>query len=198
MHATMDEQLARLREEGRAKRHVPPLGNAVFSADSPPSHRYLLSRLWDESRPVGMWGMMNPSVAGEIRSDNTVSGCLRWAKEWGWGGMLVVNFDSYISTDPAGLLTAPGDPTGGASNIAAWAFALELVRASNGAVVLAWGCNVDLDRARAMETMIRVYGHAPMCLQVSKDGHPKHPRGLPASLVPIPFPGYPPPPKGKL
>jgi hypothetical protein len=159
---------------------IKTLGNAVFSNDD--THRYLLSRLWDERKPFVGFGMLNPSRAGAVFSDNTVSACTRMAIEWGFGGHLIVNHKSFVSTDPKGMKSAI-DPTGGAANLAAWEFALGIVKQ----MVFAWGAGVDPDLAASLVRKTKIAGVSMMCLALTKDGHPHHPRGLPKGIVPQPF-----------
>lgn len=74
-------------------------------------YRYSLSRTWDESKPTIMFIMLNPSKADDDRDDPTLTRCLGFAKDWGYGKLLVGNFFAYRSTDPKNLRTAE-DPVG--------------------------------------------------------------------------------------
>lgn len=66
-------------------------------------YRYTLRRIWDPARPLLMWLMMNPSVATELGDDRTVAKCQRYARAWGYGGILVGNTFAYRCTDQARL-----------------------------------------------------------------------------------------------
>lgn len=156
------------------------LGNAAFSVDG--RHRYLLSRLWSAQRPLVAFGMLNPSRAGEVTSDNTVSACIRMAIDWGYGGLVVVNSASWVATDPRDMWCQAG-ADGGEANRAAWAFMLQLVHD----VVFAWGQGVDPEVAARLYAMTVEAGARPLCLALCKDGSPHHPRGLARGLRPIPF-----------
>ena len=57
--------------------------DAFFSPDR--LHRYALWRTWDESKPTAMFVCLNPSTADEVKNDPTVTRCIRYARDWGYG-----------------------------------------------------------------------------------------------------------------
>lgn len=85
---------------------------AIFSRDS--RHRYLLGRLWEPEYPWLVVGMINPSSAG-IENDQTIRRLLGFARRDCFGGLLVWNPCSLISTDPKAL-TAAADRVGPRNN----------------------------------------------------------------------------------
>jgi len=74
-------------------------------------YRYRLDWTWDESFPVLMALMMNPSCASEQCGDRTVSWVYRWAKARGYGKLIVVNSMAYRAADQV-RLTEVNDPAG--------------------------------------------------------------------------------------
>ena len=69
-------------------------------------HRYLLGRLWDVLSPRLIVGMINPSSAG-VENDPTVRRVIGFARRDYFGGILIWNACSLISTDPKGLKNNP-------------------------------------------------------------------------------------------
>lgn len=72
--------------------------HAIFSPDR--QYRYKLSRTWDYDEPKAAFIMLNPSVADESINDPTVSRCVRYAMDWGYGTLIVGNLFAIISTKP--------------------------------------------------------------------------------------------------
>jgi hypothetical protein len=68
------------------------------------NHRFVLSRIWDECLPMGVFLCANPSKADEIRNDTTVFKCGNLAANWGWGGFHVLNLYPNYSTNPSGVI----------------------------------------------------------------------------------------------
>jgi len=81
----------------------------MFSADR--IYRYLLWRRWDPAQRHGVFLMLNPSTADETVNDRTVAKCENWARQWGWGGLYVLNLFAYRSTDPK-LMKLVKEPIG--------------------------------------------------------------------------------------
>mgnify|MGYP000880158315 CR=1 FL=1 len=85
---------------------------AGFSPDR--EFRYTLTRRWDDRLLVNFL-MLNPSTADENIEDPTIRRCMGFARDWGYGGLMVTNIFAYRSTDPKALYKVP-DPTGPANN----------------------------------------------------------------------------------
>jgi hypothetical protein len=150
---------------------------AILSADR--RYRYLLTREWDPTRPKFGFLCLNPSTADESIDDPTVKRCMRFAENWGGGGILISNLFAYRATDPVELLSAE-DPVGPEND--KWIeHAIQLASAT----VAAWGCNGTLLGRDAM--VLARYADRLSCLRLTKDGHPGHPLYLPGSLRPIPL-----------
>lgn len=63
-------------------------------------YRYLLWRVWDESKPAAVFLMLNPSTADDVDNDPTVERCQRRVHALGYGSLKVVNIFAYRSTIP--------------------------------------------------------------------------------------------------
>ncbi len=82
---------------------------AVLSADG--VYRYRLWRTWDASKPTLAFLMLNPSTADATEDDPTIRRCLGFAKEWGYGSLVVVNLFALRSPNPDAL-RENDDPVG--------------------------------------------------------------------------------------
>ena len=65
--------------------------DAILSEDR--KYRYVLSRIWDESKPLVVIIGLNPSTADEKDDDNTIKKCINFSKNWGYGGLYMLNKD---------------------------------------------------------------------------------------------------------
>ena len=63
--------------------------NATFSSCR--TYRYSLSRIWDKKKKYVLFVGLNPSTADEEVDDPTIRRCINYAKNWGYGGFLMVN-----------------------------------------------------------------------------------------------------------
>jgi hypothetical protein len=74
---------------------------AVISEDG--KYRFQLWRIWDETKPLILWVMLNPSKADANTDDPTIKKIQRFSKQWGYGGMYVGNLYPYRATKPEEL-----------------------------------------------------------------------------------------------
>ena len=72
--------------------------DAVFSKDR--IYRYALWRTWNENLPKTLFIGLNPSTADEIQDDPTIRRCIRYSRDWGYGGYIMGNIFGYRSTNP--------------------------------------------------------------------------------------------------
>ena len=182
---------ARLAAEGALD---PVWGNASALFSLSRTHRYALVRQWDRDLPMTCFVMLNPSTADAFQVDNTVRRCLGFAKDWGSGGLLVLNAFGLRSTNPAALY-GHLDPVG-EDNDAVILAALDQYQPSQ--VVAGWGQHavrvgkpskvrpVSGWRSRA-ESMSLLLGERLLALAVNKDGTPKHPLYVAGDTVPQPY-----------
>lgn len=147
-------------------------------------YRYWLLRVWDETKPIIAFIGLNPSTADETADDPTIRRCMVYAKDWGYGGLLMLNMYGFRSTDPNKMWqhhAGGGDIIGGPGN---YVTALRQYCESFAAqrVIAAWG-NDRLQRRRLFETIDWKLD----CLKKNQDGSPGHPLYLRAALTPQPW-----------
>ena len=152
---------------------------AVFSKSG--RYRYELAEIWDPSKPLVLWVLMNPSVACMEYSDPTLRKTGKFARAWGFGGQLVGNVHAYRATDKRRLLGV-GDPVGPGNDKALLRMAAKAKK-----VVLAFGQPPKPLRARGLKVVALLKHHKALChLKLAKDGTPCHPLYLPETLLPQP------------
>lgn len=141
---------------------------ATFSNDR--KQRFVLWRTWDESRLKVMVIGLNPSTANESDNDATIKSAIGIAKFNGYGGLIMVNLFSYISTEPRNLNFLRLDSPVMREN-------LECINAMeaewNPDILFAWG-NFAQAKTEVGENMVNNYGHKALCYAQLKDGSPRH------------------------
>ena len=153
---------------------------ADFSPDG--LYRYRLWRVWDPSRPILLFILINPSKANEITNDPTAERCQRRAIHLGFGGMCIVNLFGLVSTDPSVLKGHP-DPVGPDNDDAI----LQGTREA-GMVICGWGTPGKLRRrGEEVLALLRSNSIQPLCLILNADGTPGHPLYIPYAQKPIPL-----------
>jgi hypothetical protein len=154
---------------------------AVFSDCQ--RYRYQLREIWDSSRPLILWLLMNPSVACTDYADPTLRKTGNFARAWGYGGQLVGNVHAYRATDKNRLLEV-ADPVGPAND----RMILEMAAQAK-TVVLAYGQPPKALRERGPQVAALLRDHPHLChLRLARDGTPVHPLYLPSTLRPTPHP----------
>jgi hypothetical protein len=145
---------------------------AEFSADR--VYRYALTRQWSDASPA-VFVMLNPSTADAFVEDPTVRRCLTFARQWGAGGLTVLNAFALRSTDPRAL-DRHADPVGPDNDAV---IRRHLAAAAGAPVVAAWGADKAVrahGRDAALCAMVReATGQVLACLGTTKDGAPRHP-----------------------
>ena len=146
---------------------------AIFSPDR--VYRYDLRRYWANGSGYAMFIGLNPSTADETQDDPTVRRCIRFAQDWGFGGLCMANIFAFRATQPEDMKSAP-DPIGPENN-----FYLVQSALGAGVVVAAWGVHgTYLNRCDWVRKLLPNLHY----LRLTKDGHPGHPLYLPANLKP--------------
>lgn len=129
-------------------------------------YRYQLTRTWDEKLPTVAFVGLNPSTADATIDDPTVRRCIGFARDWGFGALVLVNLFALRSTEPSKLYSAR-EPIGPEND--RW---LQLAGDNAETVVAAWGVHGELhDRGLAVQ---RVFPNLK-CLGKTRGGHPRHP-----------------------
>lgn len=148
------------------------------------NYRYQLERTWDVERSYAVFIGLNPSTADAVEDDPTIRRCMRYAYDWGYGGVVMLNLFAFRATKPRDMFNA-FDPVGPLNDEF-------LISNSNysrtGIVVAAWGTYGSfMNREKAVKQLIQ-----PLhCLSITKDGHPGHPLYLKKDLKPVLFSGAP-------
>jgi len=127
--------------------------------------------------PVAVIIGVNPSDAGEIENDPTITKDIGFAMRWGCAHMLKVNAYAFVATDPDDMRKAfaQGINIVGPDNNGVIRRACGVALLTKGKLVVAWGKNITPERQKEIyETIIRYCGVVPMCLGINKDGTPKH------------------------
>lgn len=148
--------------------------DAIFSECR--KYRYALWRIWDESKPYALFIGLNPSTADETENDPTINRCINYARDWGYGGLCMVNLFAYRATAPSDMMKAD-DPVGADND--EW---IKRLAKDAGVVVAAWGNDgAYLGRSKEVMNMIPDL----MCLKINQSGEPAHPLYQPGSAKPI-------------
>lgn len=143
-------------------------------------YRYSLSRIWEPEKETVTFICLNPSTADENIDDPTIRRCVNFAKSWGMGGLYMANLFAYRATDPK-MMKKAFDPVGPAND----EYLLNLASISK-IVIAAWGTTgIFKKRDRKVKRLLGEKLH--LCLEISKNGHPKHPLYLKKDLVPVSF-----------
>ena len=66
-------------------------------------YRYMLWRTWIPGKPAVMFIGLNPSTANQIDDDPTIRRVKRFANDWGYGTVYMMNCFAYVSSDPKRL-----------------------------------------------------------------------------------------------
>lgn len=138
--------------------------SAVFSDDR--IYRYELWRWWDKSKSFVMFIGLNPSTADETVNDPTIRRCIRFAQDWGFGGLCMMNLFAIRTKDPEVMKIHP-EPIGPDNDEH-----LIMVSDKAGKIVAAWGTN---GHHRNRDIEVKSFIPDLHCLDITKNGHPKHP-----------------------
>ena len=153
---------------------------AIFSPDR--KYRYKLSRTWDDDEPKVAFIMLNPSVADENANDPTVSRCVRYAMDWGYGTLIVGNLFAIVSTDPKEIWKNEigHDPVGPEND----RYLMEINTEAD-LTVVAWG-NHGVYNNRGKQ-VLKILSN-PHCLEMNRvTGEPAHPLYMPKDMKPKPL-----------
>lgn len=150
--------------------------SAILSADR--KYRYVLTRIWDETKPTVVFIGLNPSTADEEVDDKTIRKCIGYAKRWGYGKLIMVNLFAFRSTDPS-MLKRVEDPVGPDND----SYIQKCVSESN-LVIACWGNHGKLlNRDKVlMDSLLNL-----VCLKRNKNGTPHHPLYLSKDITPMPY-----------
>lgn len=158
-------------------------------------YRYSLERRWADHPRYVLWLMLNPSTADATKNDATIRRCMRFAKDWGYGGILVANLYAWRATHPTELFQAP-DPVGDQGCVDGVPVRndefLERLWRRAGTVVCAWGQRGPIAGRRwQVIRLLRASGGLDSIgiarlnyLTLNGNGEPGHPLRLRSELTP--------------
>lgn len=137
-------------------------------------YRYLLWRIWDRSKPLLGFLMLNPSTADASADDPTIRKCKGFAERGGFGGIIVANQYAWRATQPSDL---PSDIkiAEGPLN---YSMIITMMRRCE-AVCLAWG-NYNFKPRRPISDETLYFDALDLdcrlvCIGKNANGSPKHP-----------------------
>lgn len=134
--------------------------------------RYRLERRWGEGAPL-LFIMLNPSTADASVDDPTIRRCRNFALAHRFNAFEVVNLFAFRTTEPINLSRA-GYPVGQAND-----FYIDAAIEAAGSVCVAWGAHGGSPAVekRVQEVMPMLFRRQvqPLCLQITRGGHPSHP-----------------------
>lgn len=129
-------------------------------------YRYTLWRTWDDSKPYVMFIGLNPSTADETKNDKTITRCIKYAEDWGYGGLCMTNLFAFRATDPSDMKKSK-NPIGIENDN--W---IKKLAKDAEVVVAAWGNDgCYMERSKKVIDMIPNL----MCLKINETGEPAHP-----------------------
>lgn len=155
---------------------------ARMIGENPFLYRYDLRRIWGTEEPIRVVNfiMLNPSTADAEQPDPTMTRCLNFARDWGYGALVITNLFAFRATDPQELRTRA--LIVGPLNdkfLLGWARSSQLV-------VCAWGNHGTLRGAGAyVAKLLRADGIKLHALRITGLGQPQHPLYLPADSQPV-------------
>jgi hypothetical protein len=144
-----------------------------FSPDR--MYRYRLTRYWENGlATLGIIGL-NPSVADEMEDDRTIRRCIRFAKDMGYGSLMMCNLFAFCATEPKDMKKAE-DPVGFLNDMY-----LKQLYQSCHKTIAAWGTEGGFlgrdKKVREMIPLLDTFG-------LTKHGFPRHPLYLPKETRP--------------
>lgn len=168
-------------------RTLPLLDDVTADASLSPcgTYRYLLSRKWQPQHGpnIVLWIMLNPSAADADVDDPTLRKVQKFARAWGYGGVLVANVYALRSSEPDDLLTHP-DPVGPANDdVLTTMFDAQGI----GLVVAGWGTKAGAQRVQTITGAAWKAGRTIHAVGITKGGHPQHPLYVKDEATPVLF-----------
>ena len=150
--------------------------NAVFSNCR--KYRYALWRRWDPENPLVLFIGLNPSTADEVKNDPTIRRCIGFAKDWGYGGVMIANIFAFRSTSPERMKNHK-EPVGKEND---W-WIIQLAESAE-MVIAAWGNHgTFLNRYQQVQNNL----NHMKCMGLTSQNQPRHPLYLRRDTKPQDF-----------
>lgn len=138
-------------------------------------YRYELRRVWDDTKPMLPVCMLNPSWADADQEDMTLLALIHFAKLWGYGGLLIVNFYAFRSPSPKEMF-AQGTKAFGPDNDNYIKAAIQYAAANGGKLLAAWGNDGNVGGYHTYFKLLARDSRVDLiCLGTTQSGQPKHP-----------------------
>ncbi len=134
------------------------------------NYRYVLQRRWAAQKPtMGIVGL-NPSTADAQSDDATVTKCLKLARFWGYGSIILVNLFAWRSTDKSEIRRVT-DPVGPDNDST-----IRATLATVDGILAAWGNDgAYLGRSDAVRAILGNLEKSVFCIKLNNTGEPVHP-----------------------
>ena len=155
------------------------------------TYRYSLTRdiadthlgCLDEAGGTVVFVGLNPSTADETTDDPTIRRCIRFARDWGFDRLKMVNLFAYRATDPSDLFSAARDGVDvvGPEND----HNLSLAFGGADRIVAAWGAPAPLTVKRVEQFAETFHGWQFWALGLTALGSPRHPLYMRADAQPF-------------
>jgi len=154
------------------------LNGASFSDDK--SYRYVLWRIWDNNKKMAMFIGLNPSTADELRDDPTIRRVKTFARDWGYGGIYMLNLFTYVTAYPEELQKCENSVLMADEHLIDYAGKSDLI-------IFCWGSfPLAIERAKVVTQMFP----QGKVLLMNKNGTPRHPLYIPGDTQPIKYLTY--------
>ena len=152
---------------------------AAFSPNK--VYRYALWRLWDFGKPPIVFVGLNPSTANDATDDPTIRRVKRFARDNGFGGVIMLNLFGLVTPKPKVLALHPDPICQNEVYLNQYARAVAEHKIE---VVFCWGA---FKEAKPRTKFIESIFPNALCLGFTGDGSPRHPLFLNADT---PFEKY--------
>lgn len=155
-----------------------PFFECIFSKSR--KYRYSLSKTWNPNKKTIMFIGLNPSTATELKPDPTITRCLNFSKDWGFGSFHMLNLFAFRATLPKDMFNHP-KPIGKLNN----KYLIQFAKKSN-LILAAWGNHGSyLNRSYEVKDILLNNGIKEIhFLSLTKSNEPGHPLYLPKNLKP--------------
>ena len=138
-------------------------------------YRYKLWRIWDDQKPLIMFVGLNPSTANEMSDDPTIRRVKKFAFDWGFGGVYMMNLFAWVTPYPEELITSENSIGENDMHL------LEVSRKCS-EIIFAWGSFKEaIERAEQVKAMFP----QAKALIINRDGSPRHPLYVRSQTVPV-------------
>jgi len=156
---------------------------AMFSQDR--KYRYVLWRIWNKDMPLVMFIGLNPSTANETTDDPTIRRVCRFAQDWGFGGVYMMNLFDQVTSDPKKLEMPEKTPQYLPSRFDHNDLWLTAIADKCKKIIFAWGSFKEAkEKGKKVAKIFTGYA-----LGINKDGSPKHPLYIKKDVKPVYYTG---------